>query len=107
MMGISGKGGTAAMLYHLAFHLEMWHTHTITPIRRRKNEKTRIVPNRWKTIEEIPPRTELSDAISKDMKRRGFKFFGSTICYAHLQATGLVNDHLLGCPARGDSIPAK
>jgi len=56
--------------------------------------------NHWKTIEEIPPRTELSDAISKDMKRRGFKFFGSIICYAHLQATGLVNDHLLGCPAR-------
>jgi len=62
------------------------------------------IVNRWKTIEEIPPRTELSDAISKDMKRRGFKFFGSTICYAHLQATGFVNDHLLGCPARRDSI---
>ena len=51
-------------------------------------------------MEEILPRTELSDAISKDMKRRGFKFFGSMICYAHLQATGLVNDHLLSCPAR-------
>ena len=68
------------------------------------------IVNRWKTLAEIPPRTELSDTISKDMKRRGFKFFGSTICYAHLQATGLVNDHLLGCPARrvsGAGVPAK
>jgi len=62
--------------------------------------KGHLIINRWKTIEEIPARTELSDTISKDMKRRGFKFFGSTICYSHLQATGLVNDHLLGCPAR-------
>jgi DNA-3-methyladenine glycosylase I len=41
--------------------------------------------------------TEISDAISKDMKKRGFKFFGSTICYAHMQATGMVNDHIEGC----------
>ncbi len=47
-----------------------------------------------------PARTEISDAISKDMKRRGFKFFGTTICYAHMQATGMVNDHLLDCIAR-------
>jgi len=66
--------------------------------------KGQPIINRWKTIEEIPPRTELSDTISKDMKRRGFKFFGSTICYAHLQATGFVNDHLLGCPARRSII---
>jgi len=65
--------------------------------------KGQPIVNRWKTIAEIPPRTELSDAISKDMKCRGFKFFGSTICYAHLQATGLVNDHLLGCPARREA----
>ncbi len=58
------------------------------------------IVNRWKSLDEIPPRTEISDAISKDMKRRGFKFFGTTICYAHLQATGLVNDHLVGCPFR-------
>ena len=62
--------------------------------------KGQPIVNRWKMIDEIPPRTELSDTISKDMKRRGFKFFGSTICYAHLQATGFVKDHLLGCPAR-------
>lgn len=58
------------------------------------------VVNHWKDCSQIPARTELSDAISKEMKRRGFKFFGSTICYAHLQATGLVNDHLVNCPAR-------
>ena len=54
--------------------------------------------NNWKTLSEIPASTPLSDAISKDMKKRGFKFFGTTICYAHLQAVGLVNDHLEGCP---------
>jgi DNA-3-methyladenine glycosylase I len=42
-------------------------------------------------------RTEISDAISKDMKKRGFKFFGTTICYAHMQATGMVNDHVVDC----------
>jgi DNA-3-methyladenine glycosylase I len=53
--------------------------------------------NHWKTLSEIPPSTPLSDAISKEMKKRGFKFFGTTICYAHLQATGYVNDHLEDC----------
>ena len=48
----------------------------------------------------IPARTEISDAIAKDMKKRGFKFFGTTICYAHMQATGMVNDHEIGCIAR-------
>jgi len=54
--------------------------------------------NHWKTLNEIPASTPLSDTISKDMKKRGFKFFGTTICYAHLQAVGYVNDHLAGCP---------
>jgi len=54
--------------------------------------------NHWKTLSEIPASTPLSDAVSKDMKKRGFKFFGATICYAHLQAVGYVNDHLEGCP---------
>jgi DNA-3-methyladenine glycosylase I len=45
----------------------------------------------------VVPSTSISDAISKDMKKRGFKFFGTTICYAHMQATGMVNDHVLGC----------
>ncbi len=47
-----------------------------------------------------PAKTEISDAISKDMKKRGFKFFGSTICYAHMQATGMVNDHIADCAFR-------
>ncbi|QJD96620.1 DNA-3-methyladenine glycosylase I [Mucilaginibacter robiniae] len=45
----------------------------------------------------LPARTEISDAISKDMKKRGFKFFGTTICYAYMQAVGMVNDHVVGC----------
>ena len=55
------------------------------------------IVNRWATLGEIPATTELSDLIAKDMKKRGFKFFGSTICYAHMQAMGLVNDHCLDC----------
>lgn len=53
--------------------------------------------NHWTSLDQIPASTELSDAISKDMKKRGFKFFGTTICYAHLQAVGYVNDHLEDC----------
>ncbi|MCJ8210627.1 DNA-3-methyladenine glycosylase I [Mucilaginibacter sp. RS28] len=52
----------------------------------------------------INPTSPESDAISKDMKKRGFKFFGSTICYAHMQATGMVNDHLLSCDFRSHSL---
>jgi DNA-3-methyladenine glycosylase I len=51
-----------------------------------------------KSMKEIAPRTEISDAMSKDLSRRGFKFVGSTICYAFMQATGMVNDHLVTCP---------
>jgi len=57
----------------------------------------RIVVNHRQTLEQIPPKTELSDAVSRDLKARGFRFIGSTIIYAHLQAVGLVNDHLVGC----------
>jgi DNA-3-methyladenine glycosylase I len=56
------------------------------------------VRNRFRTLAEIPPTTPLSDRISKDLKRRGFRFVGSTIVYAFLQAAGVVNDHLVGCP---------
>lgn len=56
--------------------------------------------NHIEKMGDVPARTELSDKISKDMKKRGFKFFGTTICYAHMQATGMVNDHLLNCCAR-------
>jgi DNA-3-methyladenine glycosylase I len=53
--------------------------------------------NRWKSMEEVPARTSESDAMSKDLTRRGFTFVGSTICYAFMQATGMVNDHLVSC----------
>jgi DNA-3-methyladenine glycosylase I len=53
--------------------------------------------NHPKTVADIPTSSEISDAIAKDMKKRGFKFFGTTICYSHLQATGFINDHLVGC----------
>ena len=53
--------------------------------------------NAWRTMAEIPPRSDESDAMSRDLKRRGFKFVGSTICYAFMQASGMVNDHLVGC----------
>ena len=56
--------------------------------------------NYWESQAELPARTDLSDKISGDMKKRGFKFFGTTICYAYMQATGMVNDHLLDCIAR-------
>jgi DNA-3-methyladenine glycosylase I len=55
------------------------------------------IRNRFRSLSQIPARTELSDAISKDLKQRGFKFVGSTIVYAHMQATGMVNDHLVTC----------
>ncbi len=53
--------------------------------------------NRWKAISEVPAKTQQSDAMSKDLKRRGFRFVGSTICYAFMQAAGMVNDHLVDC----------
>jgi DNA-3-methyladenine glycosylase I len=55
------------------------------------------VQNRWKTMAEVPAKTAESDAMSADLKKRGFKFVGSTICYAFMQATGMVNDHLVAC----------
>ena len=54
--------------------------------------------NRWRTLAEVPARTAESDAMSRDLLGRGFKFVGSTICYALMQATGMVNDHLVTCP---------
>ena len=55
------------------------------------------IKNKFKTLKELPAKTDLSDIISKDLKKRGFNFVGSTIVYAHMQATGMVNDHLVGC----------
>lgn len=57
----------------------------------------RPVRNSWKKMEDLPARTELSDRISADLKKRGFSFVGSTIVYAHMQATGMVNDHTVDC----------
>ena len=55
------------------------------------------IQNKWKKLSEIPANTPESDAMSKDLKKRGFKFVGSTICYAFMQATGMVNDHTVDC----------
>jgi DNA-3-methyladenine glycosylase I len=57
----------------------------------------RPVQNRWRAMGEIPPRSAQSDALSKDLKSRGFNFVGSTIVYAHMQAVGMVNDHVVDC----------
>lgn len=56
------------------------------------------VINKWKRLDQLPAKTELAKKISADLKRRGFKFVGPTIVYAHMQATGMVNDHLVDCP---------
>ena len=64
----------------------MWHFMDGAPLQ-----------NRWRSLKNIPASTPLSDAISKDLKKRGFNFVGSTIVYAHMQATGMVNDHTLDC----------
>lgn len=55
------------------------------------------VKNHWKDLSQMPATSDLSDRVSQDLKKRGFKFLGSTIVYAHLQATGLINDHLVDC----------
>ncbi len=59
------------------------------------NGKT--IQNRWKSLKNIPVSTKESEAMSKDLKKRGFKFVGPTICYAFMQATGMVNDHVVDC----------
>ena len=55
------------------------------------------IRNRWRRMAEIPAKTQESEVMSRDLVQRGFRFVGPTICYAHMQATGMVNDHLLGC----------
>lgn len=59
-------------------------------------DKTPII-NNWQTMADVPATTDMSDALSKDLKKRGFKFVGSTIVYAYMQSAGLVNDHTLDC----------
>lgn len=58
------------------------------------------IVNSYQSIQEVPATTEISDALSKDLKKRGFKFLGSTVVYAHMQATGMVNDHIVDCICR-------
>ncbi len=58
--------------------------------------------NAWVEMRQVPPRTAESDALSKDLQKRGFRFVGSTICYAFMQAVGMVNDHLVGCYRHGE-----
>ena len=60
------------------------------------------IQNRWRRMADVPARTPESDAMSRDLLRRGFKFVGSTICYALMQATGMVNDHLVTCPLHAE-----
>lgn len=62
----------------------------------------RPMQNAWQSLAEVPAKTALSDRISKDLKKRGFNFVGSTICYAFMQAVGMVNDHVIGCFRHGE-----
>ncbi len=55
------------------------------------------IQNSWKSLKDLPAQTEISNLMSKDLKKRGFTFVGPTICYAFMQATGMVNDHVVGC----------
>ncbi|MDH5484348.1 MAG: DNA-3-methyladenine glycosylase I [Gammaproteobacteria bacterium] len=64
----------------------------------------RPVKNKWKKISEIPATTRESDAMSRDLKKRGFKFVGSTICYAYMQAVGMVDDHVVSCFCYGKKL---
>lgn len=78
---------------HGAFHRYMWDFVGGRP-----------VVNRWKSLKDLPASTPLSDAMSKALKADGFRFVGSTVCYAHMQATGMVNDHLVGCFRHSECI---
>jgi DNA-3-methyladenine glycosylase I len=71
---------------HSSFANYLWHYVDNKPI-----------INSWQTVTDIPANTPLSDRLSKDLKKRGFNFVGSTICYAFMQAVGMVNDHTVGC----------
>jgi DNA-3-methyladenine glycosylase I len=64
----------------------------------------RPIVNAWRTPGEVPATTPESDALSRDLRQRGFKFVGSTVCYAHMQATGMVNDHTLDCFRRPELL---
>jgi DNA-3-methyladenine glycosylase I len=65
------------------------------------------IQNKWDNIRKIPSKTEISDRMSKELKKRGFKFIGSTICYAFMQAVGMVNDHITDCFRHHEVKPRK
>lgn len=67
----------------------------------------KTIVNKWKKLKDLPPKTPVSDRMSKDMKDRGFRFVGSTICYAFMQASGLVNDHTTDCFRYNQVLRAK
>jgi DNA-3-methyladenine glycosylase I len=67
----------------------------------------KTIINSWGSLSEIPPKTADSDRMSKDLTKRGFKFVGSTICYAFMQAAGMVNDHVVGCFRYTSCIPSE
>ena len=69
--------------------------------------KYKPIVNKWKSLKQIPPTTKESDALSKDLIKRGFKFVGSTVIYAHMQACGLINDHLVDCFRYPETIKMK
>jgi DNA-3-methyladenine glycosylase I len=66
-----------------------------------KHVQQKQIVNKWKTDSQVPVSTPISEAMAKDLKKHNFKFVGPTICYAFMQAVGLVNDHVVGCPQRG------
>jgi DNA-3-methyladenine glycosylase I len=72
--------------------------------------KGKTITGKWKSLEELPARSALSDQIAADMKKRGFRFLGSVIMYSHMQATGLINDHITGCfryrEVKNEKVPA-
>ncbi|EIY78608.1 hypothetical protein HMPREF1058_02038 [Phocaeicola vulgatus CL09T03C04] len=82
----------------LDFESRIFHLHKIFYSAFFPDKKPII--NTFRSLSEIPVSSPESDAMSKDMKKRGFKFFGTTICYAHLQASGFINDHLTDCICR-------
>jgi DNA-3-methyladenine glycosylase I len=67
----------------------------------------KTIPNEFESLSEVPAKTQESDAMSKDLLQHGFKFVGSTICYAFMQAMGMVNDHTAGCFRRNQRVPSR
>lgn len=91
----NAQAALRAMEIHGSFDRYLWSLVPGAPI-----------VNKWRRMEQVPPRTAESDAMSKRLRKDGFSFVGSTICYAFMQATGMVNDHLVGCESREAALRA-